>query len=417
MQEMKKRSGIMNVLLIGIGGVGEAIAKVAAERDPESLWLDKMVLANRTEARAQKLSEHLGDATRFPAEKCDANNQGDIKRLVEKYQIDLIMNASDITTNKIIFEAAFAMGCKYIDMGGESHAHPCDPYPKGYQEWIGDYFFARHQQWETSGNLAIMYLGIDPGVVNVFAKFAEQELFDELDEIAIKDGSNITVEGMDYAFGFSISAIVEEVLNPPVFWESDKGWYTKMPMSEAEVFDFPEGIGPQEIVAVEHEEPMMLPRFIGKGLKKVSFKIGLGDKVLEAMRVIQALGLDKMDKVRVGDIEVSPRDVLAATAPRPSSLGEKMQGKMCVGILVTGRKDGKDRKVFIYQTWDNAEAMQRFSCQAVVSQTAFGAVIGMELLAKGIWQGTGVLTPEAFPHRPFLELMEAYRFPYKVIEM
>ena len=407
----------MNVLLIGVGGVGEAIAKVAAERDPEKKWLDKMVLANRTESRARALSDYLGDPVRFPAEKVDAENLESIRELIRKYDIDLVMNASDIATNKIIFDAAAEAGCKYIDMGGESHAHPCTPYPMGYREWIGQYFFAKNPEWEEKGNLAILYLGIDPGVVNVFAKYAEEQLFDELDEIAIKDGGNIEVDGMDYAFSFSISAIVEEVLNPPVYWESDKGWYTKMPMSDPEIFDFPDGIGPQELVAVEHEEPLMMPRYIKKGLKKVSFKIGLGDKVLEAMRVIRAMGLDRTDKVMVGTAEVSPRDVLAATAPRPSSLADKMHGKMCVGVLVSGKKAGLERKVFIYQTWDSCDAMRRFGCQAVVSQTAFGAVIGMELLARGIWQGTGVCTPEAFPSEPFLKLMQEYDFPYVVQEM
>jgi saccharopine dehydrogenase-like NADP-dependent oxidoreductase len=257
-------------------------------------------------------------------------------------------------------------------------------------------------------------MGIDPGVSEVFARYAEKHLFDEIDDIGIRDGSNMTVSGHPYATQFSVWSVIEECLNPPVFWEHERGYYTAEPMSEPEVFDFPEGIGPQEVVAIEHEEVINLPRWINKGLKKVSFKISLGKELVAALKLLNDMGLASAAPIDVKGVTVAPRDVVEACLPDPAGVGPLMEGKISVGTRVRGRKGNRSREVYLYQVADNQACMQRFGCQAVAAQTAVGPAIAIELLAKGVWQGAGVLPPEAFDPEPFMERMAEYGFPYGI---
>jgi len=280
---------------------------------------------------------------------------------------------------------------------------------------LGDYQFERSKDWEKKGILCLVGLGVEPGMADVFAKYAEKHLFDEIEEIGIRDGANIEIEGYEFAPNFSIWTTIEECLNPPVIWEKEKGWFTTEPFSEPEVFDFPGGIGKVEVVNVEHEEVLLMPRWIK--CKRATFKYGLGDKFIGVLNTLHMLGLDNKEKIKVKDVEVAPRDVVAACLPDPAHLGEKMAGKTCAGTWVKGKKDGKVKEVYLYQVADNSECMTTLGCQAVVAQTAFNAVIGMDLLEHGIWKGIGVLGPEAFDPDPFLAKMADYGFPYGIKEM
>jgi saccharopine dehydrogenase-like NADP-dependent oxidoreductase len=252
-------------------------------------------------------------------------------------------------------------------------------------------------------------------MADVFARYAQDNLFDEIEEIGVRDGANIEVKGYEFAPNFSIWTTIEECLNPPVIWEKDKGWFTTPPFSEPELFEFPEGIGRQEVVNVEHEEVLLVPRWVD--CKRVTFKYGLGDQFIGVLKTLHMLGLDSKEEIKVKDVMVAPRDVVAACLPDPAHLGDKMSGKTCAGTWVKGQKDGKPRQVYIYQVADNEECMQKWSCQAVVAQTAFNAVIGWDLLEHGIWKGVGVLGPEAFDAAPFMERMAEYGFPYGIREM
>ncbi len=259
-----------------------------------------------------------------------------------------------------------------------------------------------------------MGLGVEPGMADVFAKYAATHLFDEIDEVNVRDGANLIVKGYDFAPNFSIWTTIEECLNPPVIWEKGKGWFTTEPFSEKEVFDFPEGIGPNECVNVEHEEVLLVPRYID--CKRVTFKYGLGDEFIGILQTLHLLGLDNKEPIKVGKVEVAPRDVVAACLPDPAHLGPLMEGQTCAGTWVKGKKDGKERNVYIYQVADNKESMDKFDCQVVVTQTAFNAVIGMELLAEGIWKATGVEGPEFFDPLPFMDRMAGMGFPWGMKE-
>lgn len=401
----------MKVLLIGVGGVGEAIAIMATKRP----WIEKMVLADYSLKRAQEVQAKTGDPERFPTEFVDAQDKGQIISLAKKYSADLIMNAVEPIYDIPIFEAAYECGCNYMDMAlSLSHPHPTDPYHLPGEK-LGDYQFARASLWEEKGQLALIGMGVEPGMSDVFARYAQDYLFDEIEEIGVRDGSNLKIEGYEFAPTFSIWTTIEECLNPPLIWEEDKGWYTTLPFSEPEVFDFPEGIGPQECVNVEHEEVVLIPRWIK--CRRVTFKYGLDKQFVEILKTLHLLGLDKKEPIKVKDVEVAPRDVVAALLPDPARLGDKMRGKTCAGTWVKGLKDGKPRQVYIYQVADNEECMRNWGCQAVVAQTAFNPLIAMELIEKGIWKGKGVLGPEAFPPLPFMERMENYGFPYKIKEI
>jgi saccharopine dehydrogenase-like NADP-dependent oxidoreductase len=401
----------MKVLLVGVGGVGEAIAAIARERP----WVEQIVLCDYNKKRAEEVQKKLGEPARFPAEFIDAGNQELIEELARKYAVDLIMNAVDPVFNEKIFDAAYNVGVTYMDMAMTlSSPHPDDPFNKCGVK-LGDYQFAKAAEWEKKGLLAMVGFGVEPGMADVFARYAQEHLFDEIEELGIRDGANIEIRGYAFAPNFSIWTTIEECLNPPVIWEADRQWFTTEPFSEPEIFDFPEGIGKVEIVNVEHEEVLLMPRWVK--CKRATFKYGLGDQFISVLKTLHMLGLDNKNKINVKGVQVAPRDVVAACLPDPAYLGEHMFGKTCAGTWVKGIKDGKPRQVYLYQVADNEACMERWGCQAVVAQTAFSAVIGMDLLEHGQWKGVGVLGPEAFPPDPFMEKMAEYEFPYGIKEM
>jgi saccharopine dehydrogenase (NAD+, L-lysine-forming) len=389
----------MKVLLIGAGGVGEAIAVVAKERP----WLEKIVIADYDLERATTVHDKLGDNDKFNLEVVDARDKGQIVQVARKYDVDLVMNAVSNFYNDTIFDAAFEANCHYLDMAMSD-----------FGANMGSYQWKQAEKWEKKGLLAILGNGMDPGVSDIFAKYASTELFDQIDEIGIRDGANLEVSGYEFAPAFSILDAIEECTDPPLVWEKQRGHYTIPAFENVELFDFPEGIGSLEVVDVEHEEVVLIPRYID--CNKVTFRYGLGEKFINIIRVIKTLGLHQKEKINVKGVKVSPIEVVAACLPDPASLGEKMNGKTCVGTWVTGVKAGKKREVYIYQCTDNQDSMRNFGCQAVSLQTATGPVIVMELLAEGVWRDKGVRGPEAFDAKPFMRKMAEYNFPYKILE-
>ena len=401
----------MKVLLVGAGGVGEAIAVIASKH----AWVTQLVISDYNLKRAKEVQDKLGNTDRFPIEFVDASNQAMIEALAVKYGVDLIMNSVDPIFNVPIFDAAYNANCMYMDMAMTlSEPQAEDPYHKTGIK-LGDYQFAKSEKWIGKGLLALVGLGVEPGMVDVFARYAQDYLLDEIIELGVRDGANLEVRGYEFAPNFSIWTTIEECLNPPVIWEKDRGWFTTEPFSEPEVFNFPEGIGPVECVNVEHEEVLLMPRWIKTN--RVTFKYGLGDQFISVLKTLKMLGLDKKEKISVKGVQVAPRDVVAACLPDPAHLGDHMFGKTCAGLWVKGIKDGKEKQFYLYQVADNQEIMAVLRCQAVVAQTAFNAVIGWDLLEHGIWKGVGILGPEAFDPIPFMERMESYGFPYGIQEI
>ena len=261
----------MKILVLGAGGVGAAVGAVAQRRD----FVERLVLADVSEARARAAAERTGDA-RFGGIALDASDAAAIAAAARAHEADAILNAVDPRFNPQIFEAAFEAGCTYLDMAMTlSEPHPERPYEETGVK-LGDAQLAQHDRWAERGLLALVGIGVEPGLSDVFARYAADELFSELDEVGVRDGANLTVEGYDFAPTFSIWTTIEECLNPPVIWERGRGWFTTEPFSEPEVFDFPEGIGPVECVNVEHEEVLLDPALRRLPARHVQVRAGRG---------------------------------------------------------------------------------------------------------------------------------------------
>ena len=406
----------MRILLVGAGGVGTSITRIAARRS----FFEHMVVADIDAARAEAAIAALGETGgRFTAMRLDAADQAAVEAVLAATSCDVLLNATDPRFVLPLFEAALAAGAMYLDMAMSlSTPHPQRPYELTGVK-LGDEQFARAGAWAQAGRLALVGMGVEPGLADVFARYAADELFDEIDEIGVRDGANLTVDGYEFAPSFSIWTTIEECLNPPVVYEAGRGWFTTPLFSEPEIFDFPDGIGPVECVNVEHEEVLLVPRWVDA--KRVTFKYGLGDDFINKLKVLHDLGLDRTDRLTVPGpdgrpVQVSPRDVVAAALPDPTSIGDRMRGKTCAGTWVRGVKDGRPREVYLYHVVDNEWSMSEYGTQAVVWQTAINPVIALELLAQGDWQGSGVLGPEAFPPQPFLDKLVEYGSPWQIRE-
>src|SRR5690349_24110364 len=399
----------MRILVIGAGGVGSAVVPIAARRD----FFEHVVVADYDAGRAEHAITRGDD--RFSAVRIDASKPDAVADLCRQQRITHVLNAVDPRFVLPIFEGAFAAGADYLDMAMSlSRPDPSAPYERSGGK-LGDEQFARATDWAAAGRLALVGIGVEPGLSDVFARYAQDHLFAEIDEIGVRDGANLVVEGFDFAPSFSIWTTIEECLNPPVIWEADRGWYTTPPFSEPEVFEFPEGIGPVECVNVEHEEVVLVPRWVE--CRRVTFKYGLGEEFIGVLKTLNKLGLDSKEPVSVRGVEVAPRDVLAAALPDPATLGDGMHGKTCAGTFVPGTGvDGKPRSTYLYHVADNGQTMREYGAQAVALQTALSPVVALELLAGGAWSGTGVLGPEAFDAVPFLDLLGAYGEAHRQVE-
>jgi saccharopine dehydrogenase (NAD+, L-lysine forming) len=400
----------VRLLVVGTGGVGAAAAEVARRRP----FLDAVTLADVDPARAQVVVSRLDDG-RFTAAAVDASDSASVTELIRDSKADAVLNATDPRFNPQIFAAAYDAGCTYLDMAMTlSQPHPERPYEEP-GVMLGDAQLAEHERWRERGLLALVGIGVEPGLSDVFARYAADNLFATVDEVAIRDGSDIAVEGYDFAPTFSIWTTIEECLNPPLVWERERGFFTTEPFSESELFEFPEGIGAVECVNVEHEEVVLVPREID--CRRVTFKYGLGEEFIDVLKTLRKLGLDSTDPVRVRGVEIAPRDVVAAVLPDPATLGDRMHGKTCAGTLVTGTDaDGGVKAVYLYHVADNERTMREYGHQAVVLQTALNPVVALELLATGAWKGTGVLGPESFDAAPFLDLLAAYGEPHGMVD-
>jgi saccharopine dehydrogenase-like NADP-dependent oxidoreductase len=400
----------MRILLVGAGGVGTAFARIAARRKFAELIVADYDLAKAQHA-AGTAQRGAGGSEAGLAVQLDARDEQQVAELLTEHSCDVLMNATDPRFVMPLFRAALQAGTHYLDMGASlSRPHPDEPYSKTGVK-LGDEQFALAAQWENRGKLAIVGIGVEPGLSDIFARHAADTMFSDIRDVGVRDGANLVVAGYDFAPTFSIWTTIEECLNPPVIWERDRGWFTTEPFSEPEVFDFPAGIGPVECVNVEHEEVLLIPRWVQA--ERVTFKFGLGAEFIEVLRMLHKLGLDSTSPVEVGGRAVSPRDVVAACLPDPATLGPKMSGLTCAGTWITGTgKDGGPREVYLHHVVDNAWSMAEYGSQAVVWQTAVNPVVALELIDSGAWSGAGVLGPEALPAQPFLDLLTGYGSPW-----
>lgn len=400
----------VRVLVIGAGGVGSAIVSIAARRPV----IDTLVVADVDLDRARRAARHAA-APHVSATRVDASDHLDVLALIRSVEPDIVVNACDPRFNPPIFDGCFTAGCHYIDMAMHlSSPHPTDPYNE-VGILLGQAQIDASADWAERGLLAIVGMGVEPGLSDVLARHASDNMFSAIDEIGVRDGSDLHIDGLDFAPTFSIWTTIEECLNPPLVYERERGIFTTEPFSEPETFVFPDGIGPLQCVNVEHEEVILMPMWLDVG--RVTFKYGLGEDFIDVLKTLHRLGLDSTTPVRVNGVDVAPRDVVAATLPNPAELGHRMVGRTCAGILVRGTGlDGRRRETYLHQIVDNDWTMAEYGHQAVVWQTGLHPVVAVEMIATGAWTGAGVLGPEAFPSEPFLALVAELGAPHRVEE-
>jgi saccharopine dehydrogenase (NAD+, L-lysine forming) len=409
----------MRVLVIGAGGVGSAFVSITARREA----FTHLVVADVDIERAQRAVDEAIDSgeldpaqqERLHAEHIDASNDVAVATLAREHRVDVVLNACDPRLNPPIFQGAFAAGAHYVDMAMHlSEPHPTKPYEKTGRR-LGDAQFAQSPLWKNRGLMALVGMGVEPGFSDVAARYAADHLFSKIDEIGVRDGADLVVDGYDFAPTFSIWTTIEECLNPPVIYERERGWFTTRPFSEPEIFTFPEGIGPIECVNVEHEEVILIPRWID--VERVTFKYGLGRDFIQVLKTLEKLELVSTEPVEVRGVKVSPRDVVAAALPDPAELGDHMRGRTCAGTWVRGLGiDGEPREVYVYHVVDNDWSMNEYRHQAVVWQTAVMPAVAIELMASGTWFRAGVVGPEALPSEPFLDLLDSYGAEWEWLE-
>ena len=416
----------MRMMLVGAGAVGESILKILQSRENYKDWLEFILISDYNLERANEVANNLNDKQNIKTVKVDARNKEEMISLIKEYNIDFVMDGAAPFVSNQIFDAAFEGGANYGSMGTWSVPMDNPNFGLGiensYVEPMTKYNFDRHEKWAQNNQMACICMGIDPGVVNVFAKYAAENEFDELHEVHVKDGGNLeipTAKENDITFGFNVWTVLDEVMNPNVEYDRDNGGFiVEDAFSGEETFMMPEGVGENTLIKVEHEEVVTMQRYLSKyGLKKATFKIALDPSLINALKVIDSLGLRSIHPVDVGGVKVVPRDVVAAVAPQPKDIGEEMIGMMCVGVHCIGIKDNKKKEIFMYQPFDNQESMKKWGMQAVVAQTGFGAALSIELIAKGIWKDKGVFSPEYFNPMPYLELMKETGYRYEIINM
>ena len=411
----------MKVLVLGAGGVGESICALFKRRKNTNEWLEKVILADYDYEKAAEAVKKLDDTEMFVAEQVDALNKDEVIALARKYDVGFMVHCL-VTEGftEVIMDACLECECHFVDMALSETVRDSEDPTKIIQE-LGHREFLKSNDFEERGLYALVACGVEPGMIDYFARYAENNLFDEIDGLYVRDGSNLTHPSSELVFGFSVGTTLMECLYGPHLYSEEKGIYSDEPLTHTEDFWLPGGIGMTRMSAVEHSEPLNMSRHI-KGIKDADFKIGYGKEFEDAKKYLKQLGLLSDTEVELKGKKIIPVnaliDLLSVVSPEPKKIGQELIGKTCAGVWVKGRKDGKERQVYIYQVADNQECVNKYGTPAVVAQTAVVPAIVVELVARGKMEGPfGVRVSEEFNPIPVLELLEEYEFPAGVYEM
>ncbi len=411
----------MKVLVLGAGGVGESICALFKRRANTEEWLEKVILADYDYDKAVKAVDKLGDPELFSAEQVNALDKDQVVELAKKYDVGFMVHCL-VTEGftEVIMDACLECNCHFVDMALSETIRDPEDQTKIIQE-LGHDEFLKSDEFEKKGLYALVACGVEPGMIDYFARYAENNLFDEIDGLYVRDGSNLSHPTNELVFGFSVWTTLMECLYGPHLYSAEKGIYSAEPLTYTEDFWLPGGIGMTRMSAVEHSEPLNMSRHI-KGIKEADFKIGYGKEFEDAMKYLKQLGLMSNEEVELRGEKIVPVnaliDLLSVVSPEPKEIGQQLIGKTCAGLWVKGKKDGKERQVYIYQVADNQECVGKYGTPAVVAQTAVVPAIVVELVARGEMKGPfGVRVSEEFDPMPVLKLLEEYEFPAGIYEM
>jgi saccharopine dehydrogenase (NAD+, L-lysine-forming) len=387
------------VLIIGAGGVGNVVVRKCAQV-PEVF--SEIVLASRTKSKCDKIASEVSRPIR--TEQVNADDAGQVAALIRKHKPSLVINVALPYQDLPIMDACLAEKVDYLDT---ANYEPPDVARFEYKwQW------AYHERYAQAGIMALLGSGFDPGVTNVFCAYAQKHFYDEIHSIDIVD-CNAGEHGHPFATNFNPEINIREITQKGRYWENGR-WVEVEPMSIRKEIDYPE-VGPRASYLLYHEELESLVKHI-RGLKRIRFWMTFGESYLTHLRVLQNVGMTRIDPVEYEGHQIVPLQFLKAVLPDPGSLGVNYKGKTCIGCIFDGVKDGRRRRMMIYNVCDHAACFREVGAQAVSYTTGVPAMIGAKMMLEGKWRGQGVFNMEQFDPDPFMEDLNRYGLPWKVLE-
>jgi len=389
------------VLIIGAGGVGSVVVHKCAQH-PEVFG--EIVLASRTKAKCDQIAATVDRPVR--TYQVNADNVAETVKLIREVEPDLVLNIALPYQDLPIMDACLETGVAYLDTANYE--------PKDTAKFEYSWQWAYEERFKEKGIMALLGSGFDPGVTNVFTAWMQKHHFDEIHEIDIID-ANAGNHGQPFATNFNPEINIREVTAPCRHWENGD-WVESAPLSTCETYDFPEGIGPMKIYRMYHEEMESLVKHIPT-IKRAQFWMTFSDNYLKHLEVLQNVGMTRIDPVTYNGVEIVPLQFLKAVLPDPASLGPLTKGQTCIGVLAKGIKDGKVKKVYVYNICDHEQCFAEVGSQAISYTTGVPAMIGAMMMLTGKWQGKGVFNMEQFDPDPFMEQLNLCGLPWKVVTL
>lgn len=388
-------------LIIGAGGVGRVVVHKCVQN---SDTFGQIVLASRTKKRCDDIKAELPEAN-IVTEQVDADSVDDLVALIDKHKPSIVINVALPYQDLTIMDACIATKTPYLDTA--NYEHPDEAKFEYKLQW------ARDEKFKEAGIMGLLGSGFDPGATNVFCAYALKHYFDEIHHIDILD-CNAGDHGYAFATNFNPEINLREVSSKGRYWENGE-WIETEPMEIKMVWDYPE-VGPKDSYLLYHEELESLVQNI-KGLKRIRFFMTFGQSYLTHMKCLENVGMLGIEPVEHKGMQIVPMEFLKTLLPDPSTLGPRTKGKTNIGVVCEGLKDGKNRKIYIYQVKDHEECYKETNSQGVSYTTGVPAMIGAKLMLDGLWSGVGVFNMEQLDPDPFMDLMNSQGLPWKVLEM
>ena len=404
---MNNIKGRGRIMIIGAGGVATVAAHKCAQI-PEVF--KEIMIASRTLSRCEAIKKDIKKryGRDIKTAQVDADKVPELSGLIKQFQPDVVLNLALPYQDLHIMEASLEAGVNYIDTANY------EPLDEAHFEY--SWQWAYQEKFRQKGLMAVLGSGFDPGVTNVFTAYAQKHLFDEINYLDILD-CNAGSHGHAFATNFNPEINIREVTQAVRRWESGKWIETPAIIEEGSIhfsFDYPIA-GLQENYLLYHEELESLVKNI-KGLKRARFWMTFSENYLNHLRVLQNVGMTRIDEVEYEGHKVVPVKFLKALLPEPASLGTGYTGKTVIGNIMTGLKDGKKITRYIYNVSDHEEAFKETGTQAIAYTTGVPAMIGAMMLLTGVWQGTGVFNIEQLDPDNFMEALNKYGLPWQVVE-
>ncbi|QJQ97289.1 saccharopine dehydrogenase family protein [Halomonas sp. PGE1] len=388
------------VLIIGAGGVGGVVTHKCAQH-PEVF--SEIMLASRNEAKCKAIAAQLD--RQIQTAQVDADSVDDLVKLIESFKPDVLIHVALPYQDLTIMEACLKTGVPYLDTA--NYEHPDEAKFEYKEQW------AFQERYQAAGNMATLGCGFDPGMTNIYCAYAQKNLFDEIHRIDILD-ANGGDHGYPFATNFNPEINIREITAKGRYWEKGE-WKETDPLAVKRKFDF-DGIGEKDIYLLYHEELESLSQNI-KGLERIRFWMTFSEKYITHLKVLENVGMTSIEPIEVGGAKIAPLEFLKAVLPDPASLGPRTKGKTNIGIIADGIKDGKRRKVYIYNICDHEKCYEEVQSQAISYTTGVPAVTGAMLMLEGIWKGAGVFNVEQLDPDPFMARIGEMGLPWQVVEL